>query len=415
MLLGRLAVEPKWISAITSVWQTVSLAAVGVATLLASRNSWSMRHARLLAGFSVWAATALLIWVRLWTAPGTFSADEYILAGTALVMLTAAATVPFRPLEVLGVGLSIDATYIVAAGFAAHRGVGPAVEAGAAHHVFLLMLVLLATGICSTNYDHRKAEFTAQQEAVRVAEALTGAHLRAQLAETAISIGKLAATLSHEINTPLGTMRSSIETLLAVTDRQVGAPPERREILTRMRAELCRSIAESANRIEEVMGRLRRFVTLEEAELKSADINDLLSDVTLLYQEQVDQRHIRLEFDLERPLPKLTCRPQLLSAVFSSLLSNAINAVNGDGAIGIATRQRDSMVEVTVRDNGRGMTAEQAENIFDPSFKVADGRVSSGNWSLFNTRQIVYEHGGDIRVDTVLGKGTLVHVSLPLG
>ena len=68
-----------------------------------------------------------------------------------------------------------------------------------------------------------------------MAEALTGAQLRAQLAENAISIGKMAAALSHEINSPLGALRSSIETLMAVTDRQVDAPPEQRERLAETR------------------------------------------------------------------------------------------------------------------------------------------------------------------------------------
>jgi signal transduction histidine kinase len=203
--------------------------------------------------------------------------------------------------------------------------------------------------------------------------------------------------------------------LLAITDRQAEAPPEKREILAKMRVELCQSIRESAARIEDVMARLRRFITLEEAELKSADINDLLSDVALLYREQIERGQIHLEFDMERALPELSCRPQLLSAVFSSLLSNAIKAVNGSGGrIGIVTRRNDSAVRVTVSDNGRGMTAEEADSIFEPSFKVAAGRVSSGNWSLFNTRQIVYEHGGEIRIDTAPGKGTAFHVTLPL-
>jgi signal transduction histidine kinase len=315
----------------------------------------------------------------------------------------------------LALGLSVAGIYVLATRFSMQADtVGP-FGYGAAHDFFLLMLILLATGLASANYQHRKAEFNALQQAVRAAEALTGGQLRAQLAENAISIGKLAATLTHEINTPLGAMRSSIQTLLAITDRQADAPPERREILNKMRNELCQSIQESAGRIESVLARLRRFVTLEEAELKSADINDLLSDVALLYQEQIAKGQIRLEFDMERPLPELACRPQLLSAVFSSLLSNAINAVNGGGRIGIVTRRNDSAVRVTVSDNGRGMTPEEADGIFEPSFKVAAGRVSSGNWSLFNTRQIVYEHGGEIRIDTALGKGTAFHVTLPLG
>ena len=260
---------------------------------------------------------------------------------------------------------------------------------------------------------HRRAESQAQKEAIRVAQVLAGAQLRAQLAENAISIGKLAAALSHEINTPLGVMRSSIQTLLAVVDRQVDAPPARREILGTMRAELCRSIEESASRIEEVMTRLRSLVNLEEAELKSADVNELLADVVLRHKEQITKERIQWKFDLERPLPPLTCRPQLLSSVFSSLLSNAVSAVDGNGRIDISTRRNDAVVEVTIRDNGRGITAEEADSIFDPSFKAADGRIASSNWSLFNTRQIVYEHGGQISVDTAEGRGTAVHVSLP--
>jgi two-component system NtrC family sensor kinase len=274
------------------------------------------------------------------------------------------------------------------------------------------MITILATGITAANYGARRAEFDAQEEALRVAEALAGAQLRAQLAENAISIGKMAAALSHEINSPVGALRSSVSTLISVMDRNP-ADDEERERLTRTQEQLRHSINESAARIDDVVVRLRRFVNLEEAELKPANINELLTDVALLHQEEIEKGGIQLDFELEKPLPELNCRPQLLSAVFSSLLSNAIQAVNGNGHIGIMTRLKDDAVQVTIRDNGRGMSPEQVESIFDPSFKIAGNRIASGNWSLFNSRQIVYEHGGEISVETAEGKGTAVHVTLP--
>ena len=79
----------------------------------------------------------------------------------------------------------------------------------------------------------------------------------------------------------------------------------------------------------------------------------------------------------------------------------------------ISTRLADAMVEVRIRDNGRGMKPEEVENIFDPGFRVSDARVSAGNWSLFNIRQVVYEHGGDIQIESAEGKGTLVSVTIP--
>ena len=136
-----------------------------------------------------------------------------------------------------------------------------------------------------------------------IAEALTGAQLRAQLAENAIAVGKMAAALSHEINSPLGALRSSIETLLMVSDRLVDAPPEQRERLAQTRAELRRSIDESAARIDDVTRRLRRFVNLEEAEVKSADLNELLADVTVLHHDELEQAHVNVDFDLQKPLP----------------------------------------------------------------------------------------------------------------
>jgi signal transduction histidine kinase len=71
-------------------------------------------------------------------------------------------------------------------------------------------------------------------------------------------------------------------------------------------------------------------------------------------------------------------------------------------------------VEVSFADNGRGLNPHEIETIFDPGFKVSHGRVGTGNWSMFSSRQIVREHGGDIRIESERGKGTCVRVVLPL-
>jgi two-component system NtrC family sensor kinase len=271
----------------------------------------------------------------------------------------------------------------------------------------------LSAGVALASYAQRRSEFQSERESNRIAETLSGAQLRAQLAESAIAIGKLAAALTHEINTPLGTLKSSVDTLLVLAARQASAPPEKQALLLKTQADLRRSIQESSERIRGVVGRLARFINLEEAEVRSANLNDLLSDVALLFDEKIRGR-IRLEMDFQ-PLPELTCRPQLLTAVFSSLLSNAIDAIeNGDGCIRMRTRIEKAFVEVSIQDNGRGMSADELENVFDPAFKVSEQRVSSGNWSLFNSRQIVYEHGGDIRIDSKKGTGTTVCVLLPM-
>lgn len=398
LFLSRLAAGgPRWA-------ETLAIFGVGLATLGFARIASGHRPRAFAAG-SVWLASVLLM-----LASAAFGVDDYVVMAITLLTMTAAVAVPFLPWHALALGLAVESSYVLVT----RSALSAVPPHGIAHHVFLISLALLATGIAASNQKRREAEFHSQQEAVRAAEALTGAQLRAQLAENAISIGKMAAALSHEINSPLGALRSSIGTLLAISDRIADGGPETRERLAATRDELLRSIEESAARIDDVTRRLRRFVNLEEAEIKPADINDLLTDVTILHRDEIERVHVKVEFDLEKTLPPLTCRPQLLTAAFSNLLSNALQAVDGDGCISIQTHGRGDEVEVTIRDNGRGMSPEEADTVFDPTFKVAQGRVASSNWSLFNSRQIVYEHGGEIRLETAPGEGTAVHVLLPL-
>jgi signal transduction histidine kinase len=334
---------------------------------------------------------------------------EYDMTGLAFIVLAATALVRFEPKHTLALGGAVAAMYFLSCSASDHWHFPAMTAHRDSHYIFIGVLTAFATAITASNSAYRQRERQAAQEAIRAAEALTGAQLRAQLAETAISIGKLAAGLSHEINSPLGVLRSGIETL-ALIERS----PGKHEQMAETRNLLFRDVLESAARIEDVTQRLRRFVNLEEAELKAADLNDLLTGVRSMHESEIAERHIQVDLDLQRSLPALTCRPQLLTTAFSSMLSNALNAVNGDGRVGISTLLREREVEVTIRDNGRGMTSEEADTIFEPQFKVAGTRVATGNWSLFNARQIVYEHGGTISLETAPGSGTAVHIVLPV-
>jgi signal transduction histidine kinase len=157
---------------------------------------------------------------------------------------------------------------------------------------------------------------------------------------------------------------------------------------------------------------MQRYSNLDMAEVQTADVNNLISDVAALLEPKYDGK-VQLEMKLQ-PVPPLLCRPQQLSAVFSNLMGNAIDATNGDGRVVVSSREKDSAVEVAFADNGRGLNPQELQTIFDPGFKVSHGRVATGNWSMFSSRQIVREHGGDIRIESERGKGTCVRVVLPV-
>ncbi|HEX2522619.1 MAG TPA: ATP-binding protein, partial [Terriglobia bacterium] len=107
-------------------------------------------------------------------------------------------------------------------------------------------------------------------------------------------------------------------------------------------------------------------------------------------------------------------RPQHMSAVFSNLLQNAIDGSGASGTVKISTRQLAGCVEIVFEDGGRGISSEELTRVFDPTFRVREGRVSTGNWGLFSSRQIVRECGGDISIQSSPGHGTVVRIVLPL-
>src|SRR5262249_42397074 len=148
----------------------------------------SKRHARLLAALSAWLAVALLLVVSAWQSADVFGAGDYILAAATLVVISLVAAVPLLPWHTLTLGLTLEGVYILCCTLPVKWGIAPVSDFRETHHIFLLPLALLATGISILNYDRHRAEFAANREAVRVAEALTGAQLRAQLAENAISV-----------------------------------------------------------------------------------------------------------------------------------------------------------------------------------------------------------------------------------
>ncbi len=393
------------------LWEAALLIAAGMATLAVARTRWSHKRARALVGLSAGFAASLLIVSSLLLTPHASGGDEYIPVEITTVMLVAITATPLLPLQTLALGLSITAVYMAASLAALRWQVMEPAHWDPSNIVFTLMLTLLATALSAVVYAERVSRHKEHEDGVRIAEMLASAQSRALLSESAVSVGRLAAALTHELNTPLGALKSSIDTMLVLAAKQAVAPPEAQPRLVAVQSDLRRGVANSLDRLQKVIARLQQFVDMDHTARTDIDLNELLGDVAILFEPRIKDK-IRLEFQL-KTLPRLYCRPQQLTTVFSSLLSNAIDAVNGDGRIVISTESKETLVEVRIEDNGRGMAPEILDTIFDPGFRVTSGRMSAGNWSLFSSRQIVFEHGGNIQITSATGEGTTVTVTLP--
>ena len=392
--------------------QAASVMVVGMATALAARAKPELWMARAFGWLSGLASGMILIISSLLLHGRDEAGDHYIPGQITMVLLVGLGALPFRPIHTFSLCMSLWICYVLAGWTALRWDVLTGLDADGTQGIFILMITLLSMALTAVLYAERRGNYLAHQDAIRASESLCRAQSRVLLAENAASLGRLAAALSHELNNPVGALRSAVDTMLLLAARQATSPPEEHQRLVVLQADLRRSINDSARRLHQIVARLQRFTNLDKADIQPADVNGLVGDVVALVEPEV-KGTVKVELDLQ-PVRPLLCRPQQLSAVFTSLLHNAIEAIqNGDGRVRIFTLDQGSQVEIRISDTGRGMPAEELATIFDPGFKITGARVRTGNWSLFSSRQIVREHGGDIHIQSVEGQGTTVSVMLP--
>lgn len=385
---------------------------LGFGTLWAARTKLAERKPRLIGAASGFLQSAVLTWSWILIAHRYEGSDRYIPVSVTVVLLVATVTLPFRPMQTLALGLSIEVFALLSWIAAVWWGITPGGALDGSHYLFTLMVVFLCTGLTGVLYTERCAQHEAHQRAIEAAEALAGAQTRLLLAESTASLGRLAAGLLHELNSPIGALASGLSTLLLLAQKQATAPAVRQPALRALQDELHGSLYESVQRLQQTIGRVRNLVTLEESDLEPVNLNELLTDALHQYDAQLRARKIDARLETEA-LPTVTCRPRQMLAVFSGLVSNALAAVEDGGTIRLTARRNGRGIEVELHDNGRGIPADQLAHIFNPGFTVTGARVGARNWGLFTARQIVLGHGGDISIQSTPGEGTTVRVTLP--
>jgi signal transduction histidine kinase len=244
------------------------------------------------------------------------------------------------------------------------------------------------------------------------------AQLRSRLIMSArlAAVGELAAGIAHEINNPIAFVRSNLSQL-AVQWKSVRGELEaagRAEALRELIAEGAALIDESVegvDRAAEIVRGVKGFSHAGHHVREATDVNQLLEDVLHMAAAQLRGRATVERYYVE--LPPVLCVPQEIKQVFLNLIVNAGQAIRDGGRIRIATESRGSFVTVKVEDDGCGIAPENLDRIFDPFFTTK--RVGEGTGlGLGIAYHIVRSHGGEIRVESELGRGTRFRVRLPV-
>jgi len=249
----------------------------------------------------------------------------------------------------------------------------------------------------------RQLQQTQQELQTRI-EAQMEAERKLIQAEKLAAVGEMAAGIAHELNNPLTTVTGFTELVLdELPDDSV------------FRVDLGLVLKE-ARRARDVVRRLLDFSRSSESERTRADLNELLDDVLSLTNHLMRTSGVQLDVSLGNKLPWVIVDRNQMKQVFLNLFHNALQAMPTGGRLVVKTgkRQKDGRkwVTTTIADTGDGISEEDRERIFEPFFTTRSEEGGTG-LGLSVTYGIVSDHGGEIDVESELGKGTNFIVRLP--
>lgn len=253
--------------------------------------------------------------------------------------------------------------------------------------------------------------------------------------EKLASVGQLAAGVAHEINNPIGFILSDLRSLsgyvenftqyLGVMDVVVDrfCPDDQKAHLAELRRtldidficsdiiSLIRESSEGANRIKQIVMDLKDFAQVDEAQIKDNDINQCVRRTLNVIKHELRMVPcIELQLTEMQPIP---CNAQQINQLLTSLLLNAAQAMEGEGAITIKTWQEQQYAMLSVTDTGSGIAPEIAKRIFEPFFTTKTVGNGTG-LGLTVAYDIVRKHEGELRLESEPGKGSTFTVCLPL-
>ncbi|HRB31313.1 MAG TPA: ATP-binding protein [Ferruginibacter sp.] len=253
--------------------------------------------------------------------------------------------------------------------------------------------------------------------------------------EKMASLGQLTAGVAHEINNPINFVSANIKPLKedlaeimqciqlyeqAITENKLETFFEKVEEYKNKTGisfsieevkSLLRGIEEGAARTSEIVKGLRNFSRLDQNVVKKTNLNEgIESTLALLHSAYKDR--VEIVKDLGQ-IPEVDCLPGQLNQVFMNIISNAVQAIPGEGKIFIKTWATDNLVKISIKDTGPGMSDETKKKIFDPFFTTKDVGKGTG-LGLSISYGIIQKHNGKIEVESVKGEGAVFIITLPI-
>jgi signal transduction histidine kinase len=226
-------------------------------------------------------------------------------------------------------------------------------------------------------------------------------------AEHLATMGELAAGVAHEIRNPLAGIAGAIE----IISKDFPKDHPDREILEDLRQEV--------RRIEKVLNDLLAYARPKAPQFGMADLKETVAHTLQLARQQTGNKDVEFSIQLPPTLPSFRMDPEQLHQVLLNLVLNGIQAIGQEGKItlqakvlaGAGNPGRPKYVEISVSDNGGGISREQMDKIFRPFYTTKRGGTGLG---LSLCRRIISQHGGTLTAESEVNRGSRFIIRLPM-
>ena len=224
--------------------------------------------------------------------------------------------------------------------------------------------------------------------------------------ERLAAAGQLAASIAHEIRNPLTVIRSTVQFLLGDFDK---SSPKR---------QLFEGVIDEVDRIDRIVDGLLSLTRRKEFKPERIGLTQLIEHSLLLVRRQAENQAVTIETEFPDEELYITGDESHLKQLFLNLILNALQAMPNGGTVSIFATGKPGLpggndeewVQVTLKDTGCGIPAEDLDKVFDPFFTTKQGGTGLG---LFTSYAIAREHSAELEIDSAPNEGTKVTIRFP--
>ncbi len=243
---------------------------------------------------------------------------------------------------------------------------------------------------------------------------LKNARERLAVSEKMASLGIMSAGIAHEINNPINFISGATQKIFDIIklkkNKALLEDNEQKEVLDKMREIIQTGVKRTTN----IVQTLKNYTRTENRSIEF-DVIEALDEALLILSHQLGSE-ITIVRDHPDTLP-VNCEPRTISQIFMDLIRNSIEALDGKGTINVVIKKvskgKNNKVQITISDNGKGMTQEQIGKIFDPFYTTKSVGEGTG-LGLYMVYGLVNQIKGTINVESQPGKGTSFAISFPV-